>query len=221
MRKEMIQTKEQLQTFMESHVFAVWDFMCLAKTLQSHLAPTNKIWLPKNARSARLINEIILAEESDEYNGSYISHFELYLEAMKEVGADTYVIEQFLEDTQTLGVETALLNPGIPPHSREFVQTTLSFLDQPPHVVASAFTYGRELLIPQLFIELLDNLQIEAPAFRYYLERHIHIDSEEHGPASMNLVQSLCTTLYHLQEVEEAKEKALLARKKLWEKIVP
>lgn len=212
----------QLQTFMESHVFAVWDFMCLAKTLQSHLAPTNKIWLPKNAENARLINEIILSEESDKYSSTYISHFELYLFAMNEVGADTSAIEQFLDEVETIGVERALKNPNIPTPAREFVTTTLSFLDKEAHIVASAFTYGRELLIPELFIELLNNLELEAPAFRYYLERHIHIDSNEHGPASERLIHSLTNDdPIKLQEVELAKITAINARTKFWKKIHP
>lgn len=215
----MIRDKEHLRSFMESHVFAVWDFMCLAKTLQMHLAPTNRIWTPSYAPAARLINEIMVAEETDKYKASYLSHFEIYLLAMEEVGADTSVINKFIHDIKTDGVHFALQNPDIPLPAREFITTTLSFLDQPVHVVASAFTYGRELMIPDLFMELLNNLKLEAPAFRYYLDRHIHIDSEEHGPASVQLMDYLANTPEKLTEVEIAKSTAILARKKLWEQI--
>jgi len=215
----MVRDIAHLRTFMEAHVFAVWDFMCLAKTLQSHIAPTNKIWTPSHTPSVRLINEIILAEESDTYKNTHLSHFEIYLIAMKEVGADTSIIQQFLQDIPLIGVHQALQNPRIPEPSREFVTTTLSFLNEPAHIVASAFTYGRELLIPELFIDILNDLKIEAPAFRYYLTRHIHIDSKEHGPASIGLVQYLSDSEEKLQQVQEAKHKAIEARTKLWREI--
>ncbi len=61
-----IHTKHQLHIFMEHHVFAVWDFMCLTK---GATAPRGalRFCLDSSARrdSARLVNEIVLTEESD------------------------------------------------------------------------------------------------------------------------------------------------------------
>jgi hypothetical protein len=47
----------------------------------------------------RLINEIVFGEESDiDQNGTAVSHFELYVQAMAEAGANTTPILTFIED---------------------------------------------------------------------------------------------------------------------------
>src|SRR3954454_13753357 len=86
-----------IRTFQEHHVFAVWDFMSLLKSLQRNLTCVTLPWVPTGPTgSRRLINDITLVEESDERGDGFISHFELYLEGMTEAGADTSTIDGFI-----------------------------------------------------------------------------------------------------------------------------
>ncbi len=187
-----------LRRFMESHVFAVWDFMSLTKRLQQELTCTRLPWLPpRDPHAARLINEIVLGEESDDRpaHGHY-SHFELYLDAMREVGADTTAVERFVALQQEgVSYEVALQSVEVDPAAAQFVRDTLhTALHAPGHSVAAAFLHGRESVIPTMFQRMLDAWGIgadQAPTFRYYLQRHIEVDSEDHGPAAEQLLARL------------------------------
>ena len=97
-----LQTLSHLAVFMEHHVFAVWDFMSLLKALQVRLTCASVPWLPQgNAQVRRLVNEIVLGEESDALpSGGATSHFELYLQAMQEAGADTSQMNQFIQQLE-------------------------------------------------------------------------------------------------------------------------
>jgi len=95
---ETIDSADKLRRFMEFHVYAVWDFKSLLKAVQQRLTCTSVPWLPTaDPEARRLINEIVLDEESDALpDGGYASHFEMYLEAMRAAGADTEPVERLL-----------------------------------------------------------------------------------------------------------------------------
>lgn len=225
----IIKDIDGLHIFMEHHVFAVWDFMSLIKSLQHHVCPSTTCWLPtKRIRSgsARLINEIILAEESDiDIDGhSSISHHDLYCQAMLEVGADANVIEEWVESVESIGIHSAFEEIAVPTASLEFMRKTFEFIHSgEPHIIAGAFCFGRETVIPDMFTRLADQLnltKLDCPKFYYYLERHIQVDGEEHGPASIQLVEDLCDhDPVHIHEAEQAAIEALKARIKLWDDI--
>jgi len=143
-----VETIEDLRCFMEHHIFSVWDFMSLVKYLQSVIAPSQTPWVPPfDTDLSRFINEIVLEEESDEMpdKQSFLSHFEMYLLAMEEVGADTSKIKNFVQVVQTMGIDEALKLPDIPQASRVFTTTTFSFIvEREPHHAAAAFSLGRE-----------------------------------------------------------------------------
>ncbi|THF26376.1 DUF3050 domain-containing protein [Pseudomonas atacamensis] len=187
-----------LRRFMETHVFAVWDFMSLTKRLQQELTCTHLPWLPpRDPHAARLINEIVLGEESDDrLDAGHYSHFELYLDAMREVGASTTAVERFVALQQEgVSYDVALQSVDVDPAAAQFVRDTLRIaLEAPGHSVAAAFLHGRESVIPTMFQRILDDWGIgieQAPTFRYYLQRHIEVDSEDHGPAAEQLLERL------------------------------
>ncbi|QGW75381.1 DUF3050 domain-containing protein [Pseudomonas alkylphenolica] len=216
-----------LQRFMETHVFAVWDFMSLTKRLQQELTCVALPWLPpQDPKAARLINEIVLGEESDErLDQGHYSHFELYLDAMREVGASTQAIERFVSlQREGIGYASALQQAGASDAARQFVCHTLDIaLNAPAHSVAAAFLHGRESVIPGMFQRILDDWGItgeQAPTFRYYLQRHIEVDAEDHGPAAEQLLARLVQDdPQREQQVYQAAIAAVQSRIALWDRL--
>ncbi len=218
-----VRTPQHLRLFMESHVYAVWDFMSLLKALQRALTSVEVPWVPSPLpASRRFINEIVLGEESDAYNGRTASHFEFYLEAMAQAGADTSVINGVL---RYAGVGKLVLE-GIPPAARAFVEATFRVIRGGSIAAqAAAFTFGREDAIPAMFRSLVRDLNREMEGdlsqFIWYLERHIEVDGDEHGPLALRMITDLCghdSALW--EEAAEAAEEALLARLALWDGIL-
>jgi hypothetical protein len=220
-------THQAITTFMEHHVFAVWDFMSLLKSLQRRLTCVEIPWVPTGPTgSRRLINDIVLVEESDELQGGFISHFELYLGGMAQAGADRSPIDAFIEELRRgTGVPEALTAAGVPAPSVEFVNTTWRFIQQAPvHCQAAAFAFGREDLIPDMFEQVVKvnaNQGGQLETFVDYLARHIEVDGEEHTPMAMQMLADLCRDDQEKwQECAETVNGALEARIRLWDGIV-
>jgi hypothetical protein len=221
---------EDLQRFMEHHVYSVWDFMSLIKYLQARIAPTSYPWVPGGDGDVRrFINELVLEEESDEaLPGSgqqFGSHFELYCQAMREIGADADAPLRFIERVKADGIKTALAHPEVPAPSRAFTEQTFAFIDSGrPHTVAAALALGREHIIPCMFRALLDRIGIteqDAPAFHYYLKRHIHLDEDFHAPLSLRLLNGLCgDDDAKVAEAIEAGRQAVAARVTFWDGVL-
>ena len=188
-----------IRKFMEIHVFAVWDFMSLVKNLQMNLTCINTPWIPsKNTLTARLINEIVWGEETDiDKNGIAKSHFEMYLESMKEIGANTIKIEFLIGLVkQGKNIFKIIENLDISNEIKDFLSFTFSVIKENKlHVTAAVFTFGREDLIPNMFIEIVRKIKLEnksVDSLIYYLERHIEMDCDHHCPMAMNMISTLC-----------------------------
>ncbi len=228
-----VKNLDDLTLFMQHHVYSVWDFMSLVKYLQNCFAPAQTPWMPLgNTDVQRFINDIVLEEETDQGlpladgTPTYTSHFSLYAQAMEEVrvGSSQNVF-QFLETVKASSVEMALQTEIAPFASTEFMKTTFGFINSDkPHLIAAAFALGREHIIPQMFRALLEKMTIkkeDTEVFHYYLERHIELDSDHHGPMSLRMLEILCEDdPIKIEEAKQAAIQAIQARIKFWDGVL-
>ncbi|KAI6229670.1 hypothetical protein M3Y95_00555300 [Aphelenchoides besseyi] len=247
---EAVRDVDELRYFMQNHVFAVWDFMSLLKYLQRSLTCVEVPWCASGPKiSRRLINEIVLGEESDEVAGQFISHLELYIQSMRAVSADdspiSYVMRSFSKNKGLPSDEELsrlLKESNAPEPAARFVRDTFDFLRTDKlHIVSSAFAFGREDLIPLLFQPLLHEMNKEVdgaldlfkvivipsvlnePNLQIYLDRHIEVDGDHHGPMSYKMLVELCGQSDddpRWIEAEDAAVKALQSRIDLWDGVV-
>ncbi|MBU1216335.1 DUF3050 domain-containing protein [bacterium] len=228
-----VKNMDDLTIFMQHHIYSVWDFMSLVKYLQNKIAPARTPWLPLgDAQVQRFINDIVLEEETDEGipledgTPTYTSHFNLYTLAMEEVReGSNKLIKEFITNVASDSVEAALESTPIPSAAKEFMQTTFGFIDSDkPHVIAAAFALGREHIIPEMFRALLAKMQIsreQAEVFHYYLDRHILLDGDFHGPMSLRMLEMLCEgDEAKIAEAEEAALQAIQARIRFWDGVL-
>jgi hypothetical protein len=224
-----INSTSDLRIFMQHHVFAVWDFMSLLKALQNNLTCVKSPWLPVGSPTTRfLINEIVVGEESDiDQVGNHISHFELYLTAMEQTGANLSDIDLLVSYLRNgTSVQNSLAQLDIPESITDFVNYTFRVIDEnKPHVQAAVFTFGREDLIPDMFIALVKDINTktnkEASIFQYYLERHIEVDGDHHSHLAIAMTENLIANdELKINEALEAVKLGLMHRIGLWDGVM-
>lgn len=202
----------KVRKLMECHVFCVWDFMSLLKKLQREFTSCDeRLWTPKGSSEVRfMINSIVLGEECDQdEQGNILSHFEMYLNAMNQVQANSLPVMNLVHDIKKMhradgsqtfnGLEDLKKMDSfqkLPPAIKNFVNLTLSYVFDPePYKAVAAFTFGREDLISPMFLSVLKDLNVdreEVSKLFYYLERHVEVDGDDHGPLSMKMMAKVC-----------------------------
>ena len=223
-----IDSINSLKQFMESHVYAVWDFMSLVKKLQMDLTTTTLPWQPPdNNTAARLINEIVWGEETDlDKDGNSVSHFEIYLNAMRQINANTQSIEKLLDRLREGNdIFDTIDRAGLPEYVTNFLNFTFRIIEEgKTHKIAAVFTFGREDLIPDMFISMIKRMNIENESkfdqIIYYFERHIEVDGDSHGPMALDMIKNLCgSDPLKWEEAISASKSALQKRISLWDGI--
>lgn len=229
-----LDTISALRRFMSSHVFAVWDNMLLLKTLQQRLTCVTNPWCPPgDAIAARLINEIILDEESEEISpGQYMSHVQFYIAAMEEIGADTQAICVLMNrlrcgDALETAISLSTSIPGSPidPAVQAFVLHTWDICQGSTPGVVASFLLAREAIVGPLFTQILKQLQsVETSApchcLRAYCKRHLCVDEERHIPMGLELLKRICNNNPQAwEQAEVATISSLVARKNLWDNL--
>ncbi|PBQ30899.1 heme oxygenase [Sphingobacteriaceae bacterium] len=224
-----IRSIAHLNVFMEHHVYAVWDFMSLLKSLQRNLTCVELPWLPVGSPETRyLINEIVLGEESDvDEAGNRANHFELYLRAMEQSGCNMSTIHAFIKSiSKKIPLTESISIANVPSEAGEFIRNTFSVVNANiPHIQAAVFTFGREDLIPGMFVSFVNELNKQTDnkmsILKYYLERHIEVDGEHHSHLAYQMTEELCgTDLKKWEEATAAAKNALYQRIKLWDFIL-
>ncbi len=225
---DVIGDRASMRTFMESHVFAVWDFMCLLKSLQAGLTCIDVPWVPtKNPDSRALINEIVAAEESDvDGDGRHLSHLELYIDAMDESGADSGPIRRLIASLQEgVSFTEALASSGAPAPAARFSTDTMEMVERGDLIeIAASFTLAREAIIPSMFRPLIRRVDtgdgVKSPKLRYYFDRHIELDGDEHGEMAKGLLCALCgDSMDAWRTATDSAVAALDSRQTLWDEI--
>lgn len=225
---EKIKEIEDLQIFLEHHVYAVWDFMSLLKFLQVNLTCVTIPWTPtENPATRKFINEIVLGEESDlDYSGKPASHFEQYIDGMMGCNADTSEVYHLIDEIESgadifEAIDDLMIDEGV----KDFLKFTFNLIETGEvHKVAASFAFAREGIIPDMFTSLVKNLNNKFPGvlvkFIYYLERHIELDGDTHGPISLQMIMELCgDDDKKWQECLEVAKKSLQMRITLWNSI--
>lgn len=217
-----------LRIFMEHHVFAVFDFMSLLSALRGHCVAGGAAWHPRGDASVRrFLNEILAVEDADEDGrGGHASHFEIYLDAMLEAGADVTPILACVEAVRDgRSVPAAIESSGAPEGARRFSLATFSEIEaEDPLALAGAFTFGREEIIPAMFRRMVSEIgrtsEHSLGRFLYYLDRHIQVDGDDHGPMAMRMLDALAgDDAARWERIGDGAERALLARVRFWDDI--
>ena len=145
---------------------------------------------------------------------------------MQQSGANLNQISLFIETLKsTRDLNQAFSTANVPDAAKQFVEFTFNIINSnKPHLQSAIFTFGREDLIPSMFMSIIKDIDQNFPnsisIFKYYLERHIEIDGDHHSHLAIQMTSNLCgTNDVFWKEAEEATINSLNMRIKLWDAV--
>lgn len=217
---------KSLQYFMERHIICVWSYTALLQSLHKDLVA---MVFPLNSEShkeaIRLISEIIINEEVDDLgDGRYLSHLELYLEAMQDLDCDLSKILDFFDQLETnRSIDEAIKKSLFSEEIKEYARATARFLRKPLHIRAAALYYEGEPFFPDQFLYRLYLLSdhIKCDKALWYFEKHIEGIKCQDFSAAGRLVEVLCKVDHKFDyEAESTASAVMRNRINLWNKIL-
>lgn len=226
---QKLNSVERWQCFMEHDVFTTWDYMCLLKALYEKMGCVTVPWFPpEHSDTALFIQKIMSTTESDRgLDGEYhASHFEWYLQAMREANAHIIPMQNFLDYLKKeVSLVDALGNIKAPDFIQEFVSTTFLFCEQPMNQIVAAFVFGREMIANTIATRLFEQLKKlpckELEILTYYFQRQIELNTEIRLAADFEMLVNLCQQdLLKWWQVEVSAQLALRARLELFDGIL-
>jgi hypothetical protein len=222
-----LRERDDLRTFMRHHVFAWWGFLSRLKCLRGHIAPVQGPWLSNGNPDLRhFINRLVQGEESDigPAPEGYASHFETYLTAMREDGADTSAPSQSLDMVRAQGADRALDTDLAPIAARYLCATASCFIREGKPHAATALAFGGDCVFPGMSHRLGDGAQwgaSQAPTYQRHLASYAHRGSDLRISQSLQLLGFLCRGESSLiSEVETAAEESLRTRIRFWDGVL-
>lgn len=195
---------ERFRRFTEMHVYATWDFMCLLKALHRKLnGGSELLWLPPvRSYGEWLINPRLAIEENDitPKGNHLLSHFELYLQAMQECGANTRGINAFIQYVKRDPPLSLLLAQNyLSETTRRYLAGTFDMIiTKDSHILAACFAFAHEHIAENMFTHILQHLMPMAAvhdslaSFIYYFQRQIDLTGVLQGPQAETLLAILC-----------------------------
>ena len=191
-----ISDMRKTKIFMESHVFSVWEYLTMLKALQRELATRDISFLHENVPDLPyLINQIVLNEEiEEESRGEYLSAmglYQLYINSMDEIGADSNPIKYFVDcikvnkNWNNTIRDTITRFDNIPIQTYEYLNYNLKMIELSEiHELAGIFFFGREDINSKFILLIKSNIEHEKSLsnLKNIIKRHVDDDSKNKNP---------------------------------------
>ena len=214
--------REALATFTEYHVVCAWSYNALLRSLQRDIFTQS---LPINSdahkEAIRILSEVAIEEQANESDdGQFISHLELYLDAMEDLGANTAPIIGFFDILAGgVGAAKAVEYADFCPEVAAYARTTVRLLERQFHERAAGLFYEGEYFIPDRFLHQLNRLTPAVPVDRLleYFDGHIEGLKRPGYSAAGRLVEIFTADDEILsEEAEQVGEQVMRQRVHLW-----